>query len=1137
MPSLRRDLRSLLEKTVLKARQLAEQGAFEALTTLGVNQAKAFDHLKPEQKRLRNQLRARGRQAGDVLDASGKQSLEHLRDVVAYEHWHRMLFARYLAENGLLLESEHQVPVSLTDVVELARDAKLDVWELAGRYAQRMLPAVFRVDDPVLALPLARETRTQLEKLIGDLPREVFLADDSLGWTYQFWQTQRKKEVNESEVKIGADELSPVTQLFTEDYMVEFLLHNTLGAWWAGKLGPIAAASEDEARAKVNLPVRNGLGVEWTYLRLVQDEKTQRWAPAAGTFPGWPRAASAVTFLDPCMGSGHFPVFALPLLVRLRMEEEQLSCADAVAVVLHDNIYGLELDERCTQIAAFNLALAAWKLAGYQPLPSLHLACSGLAPNATERDWVALAGSDEKLQRGMGHLYQLFRRAAVLGSLINPRADEGDLLTAAFHELQPLLEKALTQETDDEVVHEMTVTARGLAKAAEILAGRFTLVATNVPYLGRGNQDEILKDYCERVHPESKPDLATCFVERCVDFCDHGGSSALVTPQAWLFLGKYKAYRCRTLREVSWDVAGKLGPHAFETIGGEVVSVALVVLTNSKPGDRQEFFGLETTEGSSAAIKANELCSIQPARVSQRAQLTNPDSRIIIASNSSSLPLLEHYAYTAQGISTTDGPQFVLCWWELPRVSPGWEFFQTATETAAPVGGCTFIICWEACNGKYHRLIAELKSLNRIGGAWQAGRLAWGKTGLTINVTSNKLVALYSGYKFDITVGVLIPKDERNLPAIYSYLSASEYLDDLRRLDSSLSVTESALVKVPFDLERWRKVAIEKHPHGLPKPASSDPTQWLFNGHPAGTGQSLHVAAARLLGYLWPRQSGSDFPDCPALALDGLEKHADVDGIVCLGAVHAERGAADRLRTILSAALGKYDEQALIKDTGSEAKSLESWLRDEFFEQHCALFHQRPFIWHIWDGLADGFHALISYHKLAGPGGAGRKLLETLTYTYLGDWIRKQQDGMKRNEAGAEDRFLAAQALQKQLESIISGEPPYDIFVRWKPLKQQAIGWEPDLDDGVRLNIRPFILAKDVSRKGAGILRVRPGSSLNWKKDRGSEPMRSKSDFPWFWKWDEETEDFTGASEFDGNRWNNCHYTTAAKRAARGPQQ
>ncbi len=100
-------------------------------------------------------------------------------------------------------------------------------------------------------------------------------------------------------------------------------------------------------------------------------------------------------------------------------------------------------------------------------------------------------------------------------------------------------------------------------------------------------------------------------------------------------------------------------------------------------------------------------------------------------------------------------------------------------------------------------------------------------------------------------------------------------------------------------------MAAEKYPHGLPKPFSSDPTQWLFNGHPKGSDQPLHVAVARLLGYQWPRQTGSSFPDCPALGPDGLEKLADEDGIVCLSATKGEAPAAERLRELLVPRLGQ----------------------------------------------------------------------------------------------------------------------------------------------------------------------------------------------------------------------------------------
>jgi hypothetical protein len=181
----------------------------------------------------------------------------------------------------------------------------------------------------------------------------------------------------------------------------------------------------------------------------------------------------------------------------MRMAEEGGTAQENIHAALKEQIHGLELDQRCCQIVAFNLALTAWKIAGLQQLPVLNVACCGLSPAAHLKDWVSLAGDDQNLQRGMERLYRLFQKAAVLGSLINPRAGEGDLLVAAFHELQPLLEKALAQETQDETAHEMAVTARGLAKAAEILAGQFTLVATNVPYLARGAQCRTLQEFGE----------------------------------------------------------------------------------------------------------------------------------------------------------------------------------------------------------------------------------------------------------------------------------------------------------------------------------------------------------------------------------------------------------------------------------------------------------------------------------------------------------------------------------------------------------------------------------------------------------------------------------------------------------------
>ena len=457
--ALNREIRKTLNDVVRKARVAAEDGAQSALRQLGVADAKRPTWLSDADAALRVRLRAHAKTLGDALDTGDPARMPRLVREIAYAHWHRALFARFLLENGLLVDVEAgNAPVRPDELREIADAEGRDVAEVAAEFAEPMLPEIFPKDDPVLALALPPETRQRLSELVDGMPAQTFKADDALGWTYQFWQEDRKKKVNESVAKIGAEELPAVTQLFTEDYMVLFLLENTLGAWWAGKkLAETPdlvhdTADEDELRRKLSLP-----GYTWTYLRFVQEDGA--WRPAAGTFPDWPERASELTVLDPCMGSGHFLVFALDILVALRKAEEGLNDEAAVVSVLRDNLHGLEIDPRCTQIAAFALALAAWKrLGGVRPLPKLHLACSGLSIGMGKADFVALAekiAEAEEISGDPSHrvvrdrnpmentavrerrhalesMYDLFKEAPSLGSLIDPRYASDDVFGPAL---------------------------------------------------------------------------------------------------------------------------------------------------------------------------------------------------------------------------------------------------------------------------------------------------------------------------------------------------------------------------------------------------------------------------------------------------------------------------------------------------------------------------------------------------------------------------------------------------------------------------------------------------------------------------------------------------------------------------------
>jgi len=1144
MATLSRELRRSLENTVRAARRIAETGARKVIEHLAVHHHEPWSSLTPEQRELRNALRAHGRQLGDRRDERrGTQAIERLTTECAYEHWHRMLFARFLAETNLLIEPQSGMDITLEDCQELARERGEDWLELASRFAERMLPEIFRTNDPVLKVALPPETRAELENLLKLLPRDVFVAEDSLGWVYQYWQADRKDEVNRSEKKIGADELPAVTQLFTEDYMVLFLLHNTLGAWWAGKVLAAkpelarSARTEDELRAACALP-----GVEWTYLRFVRDADGA-WRPAAGIFEGWPKVAKAITVLDPCMGSGHFVVFALPMLAAMRTAEEGLSQEAAIEAVLRDNLFGLEIDPRCTQIAAFNLALAAWRRVGYRQLPSLHLACSGLSLGVSKAEWLKLAegaaqalpvppksdllGTEDNLfsdavKRGFERLYDLFARAPWLGSLIDPRAASGDLVEYGFADLEPLLAQAMSK-TESAELSEMAVAAQGLAKAAHVLSSRFTLVATNVPYLGRGKQDDVLKDYCERYHSDAKADLATCFVERGLEFCNEGGGVALVTPQNWLFLSTYKQLRQRLLEQREWDIVVRLGEHGFDSPQAAGAFTALLALTRLQPVEQHHFAGWDASVGATPQAKVSTIRKDDVVLVSQQEQLRNPDA-IITVGESNSAPALSAVAGCFQGLSTGDDPAMIAQYWEIPIVSDQWKYLQTPPEITANYAGRDSIVR------------ASLFSEHYSNGAIR-GRSAWGRKGVGISRVRRLTATIYSGELFLVPVPVIIPSREEDLPAVWAFAESQEFSTAARGINQSTAVSNGYIAKIPFDLVRWRQVASEKYPSGLPKPQSNDPTQWLFSGHPHGADSPMQVAVARLVGYRWPRQTGSSFPDCSALRPDGLERHADRDGIVTLNAVSGEQPASARLLALLADAFGSQWAaarlDAFLAQVQHTRKTLDDWLRDGFFEQHCQLFRQRPFVWHIWDGRQDGFHALVNCHRLTSPNGEGRRTLEKLLYSYLGDWIERQRADQKAGVEGADARVAAAEHLKNELTNILAGDPPYDLFVRWRPLYEQPIGWEPDINDGVRMNIRPFMTAKPLGAraKGACILRTTP--NIKWDKDRGKEPKRPRDDFPWFWGWDEQTRDFAGGKTFDGNRWNDLHYTRAAKEAAR----
>lgn len=495
------------------------------------------------------------------------------------------------------------------------------------------LPEVFgQVDDAdALTLPdglLNSSEHSVLYHMVEDIPEEAWDDVEVLGWMYQFYNAQLKDEFFKSKRKASAADIAPATQLFTPEWIVRYMVENSLGRLW------MLNHPESRLRDRMEYYIEPDADHE-DFIRVESPED--------------------ITLCDPACGSGHILSYAFELLYAI-YEECGYIAREIPELILTKNLSGYEVDPRAAQIASLVLALRAREhdrrffrrdvRADVRVLESVPL---------EEGE----TGLPKKLAEELSHLGEI-------GSLLVPTDEDMDAIRAELASRAGNLFAAATKDG-----------LEGALESCEALRRRFDVVVANPPYMGSSSFNPFMSGWVKRNYPDVKSDLCTCFIERGYSLAADRGYAAMVTMQSWMFLGSFEKMRNKLIAEKGIVTMAHLGPRAFDAIGGEVVSVTANVLYNGRCEAPGAYFRLVDLNGSKAKRQAlleaikNPTCGWFYCRDASTFHQI-PGSPIAYWASEGLLSAFEagsdlrELVKMPYGFKTGDNASFLRLWWETP---------------------------------------------------------------------------------------------------------------------------------------------------------------------------------------------------------------------------------------------------------------------------------------------------------------------------------------------------------------------------------------------------------------------------------------------------------------------------------------
>lgn len=439
-----------------------------------------------------------------------------------------------------------------------------------------ILPGLFEETSNYLKLLFTPHyDRGVIKELVNEIPEEYFDVKGEgqvqiIGWLYQYYNTI-PKENSFKKKKYQTDDIPPVTQLFTPDWLVRYMVENSLGRYWIDILHAKGdSRSEKDIASEFN----------WKYYMPSSEKNKVEIRPELAN-----KEVTDIKFIDPAMGSGHILIYAFDILMQI-YETQGYSRRDAAASIIKNNLYGLDIDKRAYQLSYFALLMKAREY-NRRVLRRHHTVNLYDVPEVkyTTKDYTDLISNDDldkKTVEDLDSILNVFQTGNDLGSIIkvNKNID--------FDKLRELFANNPNQNHEQpDLFIDMRTRLNTALDVAEVLSDTYDVSVTNPPYMGGGKMDPPLKKYVQKNYPIAKADMFSVFIEKMIELTSNIGYIGMITMHSWMFLSNFEKLRKEIQNHTIINMA-HLGTRAFGDIGGEVVQTTIFILQKAK---REEYLG------------------------------------------------------------------------------------------------------------------------------------------------------------------------------------------------------------------------------------------------------------------------------------------------------------------------------------------------------------------------------------------------------------------------------------------------------------------------------------------------------------------------------------------------------------------